>query len=287
MIGIACPTNTVWVLGRILASPEEDLAPVHALQDAFRITRPGGVPCGGMAVDTAIGPRDMPGDAAGYLRVVNRALAAHPPPPSEAQMLERIRPLGFGTDADGHARLDYLAPAIRQVLAELDSPRPSALGGGWTLPVDIKTGFGTDWHLRALVARGYIGALGIDEAMYVMADVDGSGAPLDGRRAYRLRFAPDAMPQVGAFWSLTMYRKSDYLLVENALQRFSIGDRTPGLERDADGGITLLLGAAAPERANNWLPAPEDVFYVALRLYLPGAAHLERRFAYPPIERIG
>jgi hypothetical protein len=121
--------------------------------------------------------------------------------------------------------------------------------------------------------------------MYPMADVDSEGRVLDGRHTYVLRFPPGGWPRVGAFWSLTMYRKADYMLVENPIGRYSIGDRTPGLEADPDGGLTLVLSHAPPTGGGNWLPAPAEPFYVTLRLYLPAAEHLERRFAYPPIVR--
>ena len=31
---------------------------------------------------------------------------------------------------------------------------------------------------------------------------------------------------------------------------------------------------------------PPEAFYLALRLYLPGSVHVERRFPYPPIRRV-
>ena len=46
--------------------------------------------------------------------------------------------------------------------------------------------------MRALVARGYIGMLGIEEVMYFMAHADSKQTPLDGRRSYQLRFEPGA-----------------------------------------------------------------------------------------------
>ncbi|MGT2494725.1 DUF1214 domain-containing protein [Cupriavidus basilensis] len=52
--------------------------------------------------------------------------------------------------------------------------------------------------------------------------------------AAELAFAADALPQVGAFWSLTMYDKTDCMLVDNALGRYSLGDRSPSLRYDAD-----------------------------------------------------
>ena len=123
--------------------------------------------------------------------------------------------------------------------------------------------------------------------MYPTAEVDARGAPLDGSQRYELRFAPDKKLKVGAFWSLTMYRRSDCLFVANPIHRYSIGDRTPGLHHDADGGLAIRLQAEDPGPGVNWLPAPRDeLFYVVLRLYQPHADHLELRFDYPPIQPI-
>ena len=39
-------------------------------------------------------------------------------------------------------------------------------------------------------------------------------------------------------------------------------------------------------QTSNWLPAPADTFYVALRLYLPREVHQSGLYNYPLIERI-
>src|SRR5690606_17636265 len=91
-----------------------------------------------------------------------------------------------------------------------------------------------------------------------------------------LRFPPGGEPPVAAFWSLTLYGP-DLFFVPNALDRFSIGDRTPGLVRDPDGGLTIAIGNEPPldgcgrAATSNWLPAPPGPAFVALRCY-EGAA---------------
>ncbi len=45
----------------------------------------------------------------------------------------------------------------------------------------------------------------------------------------------DNVPQVEAFWSLTMYDAVNYYLVANSINRYSIGDRTPGIKYNDDG----------------------------------------------------
>ena len=79
------------------------------------------------------------------------------------------------------------------------------------------------------------------------------------------------------------------MLAENAIGRYSLGDRTRGLEYDADGGLRIAISEhmpAEPTLQRNWLPAPAGRFYLALRLYVPRETHLARTFAYPPIQRV-
>ena len=69
--------------------------------------------------------------------------------------------------------------------------------------------------------------------------------------AYVLDFPAGGLPQVGAFWSLTLYDKRDCMLVENPLQRYSLGDRSPGLRHEADGGLRLHLSVPCRRRTRH------------------------------------
>ena len=271
---IAAPGDDVWIIGRILVDDDEaDLAEVRALQDRFSIRRVDGSEALSRIDALLDGRRSETPAAAEFERVVTAALVRNPggvggatwPPPPDA-----------------------LAEALPQVYTELrDDAQPSDVGGGWSVAVMVRTDFGDDRLMRARVARNWIGALGIDEAMYPMADVDADGHVLDGSHRYALRFPPGAEPQVDAFWSITLYRRSDCLLVDNPIGRYSIGDRTPGLRRDADGGLTLRIQADDPGPGANWLPAPHgEAFYLTMRLYQPRAAHLDKTYAYPPMMRL-
>ncbi len=293
---IACPTDAVWLLGRLLVDGPQDLPAVHALQDRIRLTLLDGSDAV-RAYDVGMQPGEQLGTAPEqvrrYAEVVNRALRENPPPADEAAAVRRFAELGLGAGCEGMplkaSQAALLAEAIGQVLEELAEPMPSALGGGWSLPIEIGASFGKRYAERAQVARNYIGALGMEEAMYLIADCDAQGRPLDGRRTHELVFPQDQLPQVGAFWSLTMYDKGDCMLVDNPIDRYSLGDRSPSLRRDPDGSLRLHLGAvppADPGHHGNWLPAPAGPFYVALRLYVPGNAHLDKTFVYPPIRAL-
>lgn len=297
---LRAPTDHVWIIGRIMVEGPEDLPAVHAVQDGFRIEpldawHSGARRPAGDVLDTGLDPK-APADAAHFRRVVDRALRDNPPPAGERALLADFARLGLdGGLAPGIARWpDAVAlPAIERALATafalLDAPDADdgPRAGGWSAPPAIGADFGHDWLLRARVARRYIGALTGAEASYPMAHHDAEGRPLTGAHRYRLRFAPQAEPPVDAFWSLTMYDARDCMLVPNALDRHRIGDRSRGLVRDADGGLTILLQQAPPGAGlePNWLPAPAGPFYLCLRLYQPRAAFLEGRWRPPDIVR--
>lgn len=272
---VAAPGNDVWVIGRHLVEDDgEEAARVRASQSSMRLVRLDGADAA-MRVDTWIDGRDATVPSADlYLRIVSAALRRNPPAPSEK--------LTWPPAADD------LAPALAAVYERLrTSNQPHDPGGGWAIPVMVKDNWGDDYLTRARIARNFIGALGVEEAMYPTAEVDAYGAPLDGSQRYELRFAPGRGLKVDAFWSLTMYRRSDCLFVANPIHRYSIGDRTPGLHHDADGGLAIRLQAEDPGSGANWLPTPKgESFYVVLRLYQPHADHLALRFDYPPIQRI-
>jgi len=272
---IAAPGDDVWIIGRVLVDDSaSDLAEVRMLQAQIRALRLDGSDAA-MPVDTGLdgGSIGVPG-APLYRAAVDGALERNPVPAGEV--------LGWPVDEQ------QLAQALPHVFDHLrGNEQPRALGGGWALPVAVRTHWGGDVVTRARVARNLIGALGIEEAMYPTAEVDAQGEPLHGSHAYELRFPPGGEPRVGAFWSLTMYRRRDCLFVANPIARYSVGDRTPGLRHEDDGSLMIRLQAEDPGADCNWLPAPPgELFYVVLRLYQPQAEHLDFRYAYPPLRRL-
>ncbi len=96
-------------------------------------------------------------------------------------------------------------------------------------------------------------------------------------------------PPVKAFWSLTMYSVPDFYLVENEIDRYSLGDRTEGLEYEADGSLKIYLGAkrpSDPRKAVNWLPAPTGDFRPMMRMYEPAAEIIDGSYEMPAIVRL-
>lgn len=289
---IESPTPWVWIIGRILVDGPADLSAVHALQDGFQLLP--ALPGQSLPMRFEPGPQMDPAqpDAARFLEVVNQALAENPPPAHERGMVDRFAQVGIGAGlaSPSPEQLALVDVALRQCVARWqDTGVAQMRSSGWQYMPPLGQTFGDDYLMRAQVALKYIGALDSLEAYYPMAYHDGQGRPLDGRHAYRLRFAPDALPPAKAFWSLTMYDTRDCMLVPNPIHRFAIGDRTPGLQTDLDGGLTLTLQREAPldpVALANWLPAPEGTFYLCLRAYLPDMDMLEGRYELPAIERL-
>jgi hypothetical protein len=157
---------------------------------------------------------------------------------------------------------------------------------GWTINYDGPE-FGDDYLLRSAVAKDQIYVTVPAEALYPVAKVDADGLPLSGEHAYRMTFAAGALPPVDAFWSITMYSRDARPLVPNAIDRYAIGDRTTGLEIEADRSLTIRIQHGEPPcgaRAN-WLPAPAGPFHVMMRLYHPRASALDGAWVPPPVQR--
>ncbi|MFE3291992.1 DUF1214 domain-containing protein [Rhodococcus sp. NPDC059234] len=184
------------------------------------------------------------------------------------------------------------APGIRRV-------------NGWLLAIhgfdynvdtfEVGTVDSPDWKIaddtlrivsRAAAARGTVGKPRLRGA-YALTYVDLDGAPLDGAHSYRITLDP--VPPVDAFWSLTMYSVPDFYLVDNPIDRYSVGDRTPGLVADDNGAVTITVSRdepADPADRANWLPAPAGPFRPALRMYSPRKTILDGTYDLPPLVRV-
>lgn len=145
----------------------------------------------------------------------------------------------------------------------------------------------TAYMTRALAARAGLWGNHGYEADYELVYQDADGAALTGEHRYEVTFSPP--PPAEAFWSLTMYDMPDFYLVDNPINRYSIGDRTPGLIYAADGSVTIYLQANDPgdERSANWLPTPTGRFRPILRMYQPGPSVLDGTYRFPKITRVG
>jgi len=304
---IRFPTAVGVIIGRWAVAGDDDIAAVRELQSGLTLT-PSAAGAGIPAPDPTVAE-----DLAWFeqLRVWMRAF---PPAARDLDRQRRFEALGLLEADSPYADPDpELARALGEALAAGKSKMEYALThgaspeqNGWKLThhvFDYNLDFfevgaldEPRWKLpdddgryveRALSARAGLWGNHGYEAAYAMSWVDGKGEPLDGANRYELRFT--TMPPVDAFWSVTMYDVPDFYLVENPIERYSIGDRTPGLQRDGDGSLKIVLQHGEPESAEdraNWLPTPAGLFRPILRLYEPADAVFDGGYELPPIERV-
>lgn len=289
VVRLATPCG--WLLGRTLVDGPCDLDALHAVQDGLTLEGPVAPP-----------PRAYAGRDAGwaeYLSSAQALLVENPPSASDTAMLAALAPLGLDArggfdpgrfDAAGAAEIEAGLADARAALQDLDPP---PMAHGWAYPEAELGAFGQNYRLRAAVAVLGLAALPRAETMYMRpADAQGRRPALDDDGLYRLRFAPGQLPPVDGFWSLTLYEvtpQGQLFMAHNVLDRYSIGDRTPGLRTGADGSLDIWVSRRDPggERRANWLPAPEAApFTVTFRCYLPRPALLNGVWRLPPLERV-
>lgn len=286
---IRAPTNTVLLLVRVLVDGPDDLAAAGAVQEGFKLSGP---PLSSRGVAPPLAPQQD--DAVNFVDVVNRALADNPPPRDNAPMLAQVERVGMvpGTGTlppslAGKWQRDL--PLAQKLLARAVA-RPRKLIQGWAYAPPDTGHFGTDYDVRAAIALVGLLALPPEEAMYTSAWTDAQGGAFDGAHRYRLHLPPEGVP-VDGFWSLSLYTvETDgrAFFADNPLHRYAIGDRTPGLKKNADGSIDLLIQHDSPDAAQqaNWLPAPAGSFRLVMRAYEPRLPLLKGEFRYPAVEQV-
>jgi hypothetical protein len=313
---VCAPSGVFAIVGRLAVDGQADLPAAHALQDQFTLT-PLSVHQGGEA------PAPVPGVPQADARVGDElkwwesfrvALAAFPPPAADAPLLALGEKLGLTAAESPYVNPD---PALMSILVagqqaaenkieelvktaakplngwqntlhvfdyNLDYFELGALNDPRWMIADRKTAYVT----RTVAARAGLWGNHGYEAVYQIVYVDADNRPLDSEGKYELTLPTP--PPVDAFWSLTMYDADQFYLVANPINRYSIGDRTPGLRYGDDGSLTIYVqkDSPGPDKESNWLPAPQSgPFRPIMRLYQPGQPILDGSYVLPAIERVG
>jgi hypothetical protein len=278
------PTDSIMFALRIgvLAEDPDDLRDVNALQDKFALTS-----LSNWGKPDLFGKADIPeladrpaydGDLAFYQTLAD--LLIENPPPEDGGAAAIL--LGRGGVTVGRPMdMDGIDEPTRKGLARAaaDGPvimtwkvkyRGTPYPSRWN---NLRPGtYGFDYFDRAAGALEGLFVHDRDEAVYFSTYEDGDAELLDGKNLYVLHFDKDELPPTAdkGFWSITMYG-SDFQLVKNPIDRFSIGDRTKRLKYNENGSLDIHIQSDAPADAQrNWLPSPPDgLFRLNYRIYLP------------------
>jgi len=219
-----------------------------------------------------------------FFEYLDFALQFAPPAPEEKAIREKLARIGIGPgktfsfeDLPIEHKLEVglgmkdgeekVVAAVASTGKEINGWRVGGLAGG------DRAFFNGDWLKRAAVAKAGIYANDPVEAMYPLTRSDSAGQPLDGgKNNYTITFAAGEFPPVNAFWSVTMYDGKTQLLIENPIDRYLINSpMLPSMKTNVDGSLTIYIQNAppGPDKAANWLPAPNGPIYLVMRLYWP------------------
>ena len=272
----------------------DDIPAMQAVQSQYRLTPLSKFT--GRKAPPAKPPVDWPpydragAEGLGFIPYINALLPLMPTVPSEVDMRARFARIGVGPGRPFNAA--GLDPAIRKAMEEGVAEAAAELKARAQAEKTSMDLFGTREFLgKDYVYRRNAGALlGIygnskEEALYGSQQTDKAGKVLDGSRNWLLRFEPGQLPPVNDFWSITMYGLPERYLVPNPINRYSIGDRTPGLKTGADGSLEIYLQAESPgkDKESNWLPTPKGPFFFVGRFYGPRETALRGDWTLPPL----
>lgn len=299
---VKSPTNMVWLIGRIQTNNAEDVANVAEIQAQMALTpmtawqageRSRGVNRSLKQKKTA-DPMEIVDKmgAQAFFSQLNKLMGEQPPLVADTPELATFAHLNISPEKD--FQLDRLGLiqrwAVEKALPVTVEKILQAVGArdankqGWNVMLDLGT-YGTNYRLRAVIARFGLGALPAVEASYPSTSVDVDGQPYDGNNNYVLHFAANNIPSVHAFWSLSMY-DSEGFFIDNNINRYAIGDRS-GLQFNQDGSLDLYIQHLPPNQGtSNWLPAPADKFNLLLRLYMVDKAFLKGEWTLPAVHKV-
>ena len=212
----------------------------------------------------------------------------------------RARFASIGLTGDGKFRSENLSPEMAEAFK-------AGMADAWeeytTFKKDkidtgaVKSGdlFGSREQINGnylyRMASAVIGIYGNSkqEAMYPVLSTDSTGAPLTGANKYTLTFPDGQLPPANAFWSVTMYKLPESLLVENPINRYVINSpMLPDLVKNPDGSLTLYIQNSLPEsdKKANWLPSPPGPFQVFMRVYWPKPEALDGTWQPPKLVKV-
>jgi hypothetical protein len=299
---LPAPSWVVFAIGRTGVSGDADLPKLREVQAGYKLTPLSAF--AGTKAPPAAATIPFPAiletktaKAADFFTHLNFLMQLHVFPAVEHPLFQKFARIdvGPGLTFDPASFSPDVMQAIEQGVSagrEKVSKAAENLGArvnGWNLSPANAGEFGDDYLTRSAAAWKYIYVNSAVEAMYPTANVDGNDKQLDGSKGrYVLKFPKGALPPVNYFWSLTLYDAKTQVPVENPINRYSIGDRTPGIVTANDGSLTIYVQADKPSGANaaNWLPAPKAPFYVILRAYGPKPGMLDGTYKIPPMTQV-
>ncbi|WP_088068965.1 DUF1254 domain-containing protein [Gottfriedia luciferensis] len=291
---IQAPTDHVWALGRILVRNDNDLTEAVKLEKKFTITKLDGknpilnerrnVLLTNSKVE-ALTSKD-------FLTLLNEKIRKNMPSQEEFSFLDQFKEIGIDPtvkDPLKNISQDTLKGVDRAIKDAIDiikyKAQQRASSKDWHFSFDGGV-YGHNYLLRSVIAFNGTVAHIPEEALYSSTLVDNTSTQLNGKYQYVLHFDKGKLPDVQAFWSLTMYG-TDFYLVKNPINRYKIGNFSDDLKYNQDGSLDIYIQHDLPKgNESNWLPAPEGDFKLIMRFYQPSFNVLNGSYKMPSVQKI-
>lgn len=300
---IRCETDFATAIFRTQLVDAGDIDRAHAIQDGYRIRSLSaflGTKPAAPAPPIEWPPVDHDDlDSVAAYEYLNFLLTFSPTVPSEKALMQRFAKLNIGPGK--HFDFDRLTPDLQNAIsAGIYEAKSRDLSLTMAKVNSKQLSLGELYGSREFLKNNYVyryaaARIGLyghsrEEASQYGYYVDGAGKRLNAAvNRYELRFEKDQLPPAGAFWSLTLYGARNQFLVRNSLQRYGLGSTMLDHFRyGEDGSLTLQVSKTSPggDEEANWLPAPNDWFFMILRLYLPKEEALSGSWKPPVLKAI-
>ncbi|MDX1036601.1 DUF1254 domain-containing protein [Sinorhizobium medicae] len=266
-------TDIIGILGRTSLNGKEDIPNVKVIQAQYKLEplsqflkTPTPKPITATEFPEYDAAKATSHDFIGYINFLLQF--AQPTVPSEAELMAKFAKIGIAPGALWDA--SKVDPATLAAIDQGVVDAKAAMAETAKTTLSSNGLFGSreflkdDYMTRAMGAEKGLFGNSLEEAWY-------GGFVGDGSKATMLHFDADKLPPAKFFWSLTLYTLPDRFLYANPLERYSIGDRTKGLQYGEDNSLTIYLSHTSPGKGKeaNWLPTPEGKYSLVARVYGP------------------
>lgn len=314
---IKAPTNIGLIAVRIFVNGFDDVSTVHSLQDKFTLSTLSSFKGEGSSttpvaetnsnaskeIPLSPDPTLIPKSGIAIYDEISNDMAKNIPLQADSSVLAKFKLIGVGPGlTPSQAANDTIKQALETGIIngeQLIDQKIQNLGtvvNGWSIPgLVMKDGkgkfdignFGTNYLLRAGVAKFGLFANSAEEAVYPTTFKDSQGQNLTGMQNYVIHFDKGQTPPVRAFWSVTLYNNESHL-ADNPIDRYSIASHTPGLKYNDDESLDIYIQHDNPgtDKESNWLPSPSGDFSLSMRFYVPEEPILTGKYQLPPLQLV-
>ncbi|QZT37370.1 DUF1254 domain-containing protein [Halosquirtibacter xylanolyticus] len=299
---IVCPTNMVWITGRIQADNDDDAKKAAMLQDKYVVMTyqeyNGGenpfktwkAQYSALKVRKPV-PYTLKMSAKEYYDLFLKMFANNQTFSFDTEMVKLLGK--FGVERGKTLSFDQLSSTSKKVLTDglvaqqkiyLEAfYKGSSQKKPWIFDTTEMGVWGDNYKKRAYWAMWGLGANLVEDAVYGVTQLDSDMKSLDGGKVYVIHFDKGGEPDVGAFWSITTYNIEGYL-EKNSENRYASGSNMP-LKYNKDGSLDLYMSFKKPKGVAeyNWIPAPQKEFKILFRMYWPKESVLDGTWKLPSV----